>query len=71
MAESEKSIAQSEIFFENATRANTISDRYSLLTVIFSMVMFLAAIGAKDPLASAQAAILGGGIVAVENAVPV
>ena len=46
-AESEESLVQSGIAFEKATRANTISDRYSLLTVIFSMVMFLAAIGAK------------------------
>ncbi len=47
LAESEKSLAQAGVSFEKATRANTISDRYSLLTVIFSMVMFLAAIGAK------------------------
>jgi len=47
LAQSEKSLAQAGILFEKATRANTISDRYSLLTVIFSMVMFLAAIGAK------------------------
>ena len=47
MAESEKLLANSQLLFEKATRANTISDRYSLLTVIFSMVMFLAAIGAK------------------------
>jgi hypothetical protein len=47
LAESEKSLAQAGIAFEKASRANTISDRYSLLTVIFSMVMFLAAIGAK------------------------
>ena len=47
MAESERSLAQAGISFEKAARANTISDRYSLLTVIFSMVMFLAAIGAK------------------------
>ena len=47
MAESEKLLAEGEIAFEKASRANTISDRYSLLTVIFSMVMFLAAIGAK------------------------
>ena len=45
--ESVNILAKSEILFEKATRANTISDRYSLLTVIFSMVMFLAAIGAK------------------------
>jgi hypothetical protein len=42
-----KSLAKAELLYEEATRANTISDRYSLLTVIFSMVMFLAAIGAK------------------------
>lgn len=47
MAESDKLLAQAGISFEKATKANTISDRYSLLTVIFSMVMFLAAIGAK------------------------
>jgi len=47
IAESEKLLAKAEISFEEATRANTISDRYNLLTVIFSMVMFLAAIGAK------------------------
>jgi len=47
MAESEKSLAKAELLYEEANRANTISDRYSLLTVIFSMVMFLAAIGAK------------------------
>ena len=47
MVESEKLSSKSELAFEKATRANTISDRYSLLTVIFSMVMFLAAIGAK------------------------
>ena len=47
MAESEKLLAKAGISFEEATRANTISDRYNLLTVIFSMVMFLAAIGAK------------------------
>jgi len=47
IAQSEKSLAQAGILFEKATSANTISDRYSLLTVIFSMVMFLAAIGAK------------------------
>ena len=47
MAESEKSLAKAELLYEEADRANTISDRYSLLTVIFSMVMFLAAIGAK------------------------
>jgi len=47
IAESEKSLAQADISFEKASRANSISDRYSLLTVIFSMVMFLAAIGAK------------------------
>ena len=47
LAESEKSLAQAGKLFDKATRANTISDRYSLLTVLFSMVMFLAAIGAK------------------------
>ena len=47
MDESEKLLANAQLTFEEATRANTISDRYSLLTVIFSMVMFLAAIGAK------------------------
>jgi len=47
LAESEKSLAQAGILFDKATRANAISDRYSLLTVLFSMVMFLAAIGAK------------------------
>ena len=47
IAESERSLAQAGISFEKASRANSISDRYNLLTVIFSMVMFLAAIGAK------------------------
>jgi len=47
IAESEKSLAQADISFEKASRTNTISDRYSLLTVIFSMVMFLTAIGGK------------------------
>jgi len=47
MAESEKSLAKAELLYDEADRANSISDRYSLLTVIFSMVMFLAAIGAK------------------------
>ncbi len=47
MAESDNLLSKSELAFEKASRANTISDRYSLLTVIFSMVMFLAAIGAK------------------------
>jgi len=47
MAETKSIRSKSEIAFEKAIRANTVSDRYSLLTVIFSMVMFLAAIGAK------------------------
>lgn len=47
IAESGELLAKADTAFEKATRANTISDRYSLLTVIFSMVMFLAAIGAK------------------------
>ena len=47
MAESDELRSKSEQSFEKATWANTVSDRYSLLTVIFSMVMFLAAIGAK------------------------
>lgn len=33
--------------WESADRANTISDNYNLFTVIFSMVMFLGAIGTK------------------------
>ncbi len=47
MVESGELRSKSEASFEKAIRANTVSDRYSLLTVIFSMVMFLAAIGAK------------------------
>jgi hypothetical protein len=47
IGESKKMSEKAGEMFETAQRANTISDRYILLTVIFSMVMFLGAIATK------------------------
>ena len=46
-AESRELLKQSDIKWKEAQQANTNSDRYSLFTVIFSMVMFLGAIATK------------------------
>jgi hypothetical protein len=47
MAEADKLSQQAEESRNAAQTANSNSDNYSLLTVVFGMVMFLAAIGAK------------------------
>jgi hypothetical protein len=46
-AESEKMSDKAGAAFEEGSKANRISDNYSLYTVIFSMVMFLGAITTK------------------------
>jgi len=45
--ESEKLTAKANEAFDEAQKANTNADRYSLLSVMFSMVMFLGAITTK------------------------
>jgi hypothetical protein len=47
MAEAERSTQQAEESKDAALEANNNSDNYSLLTVVFSMVMFLGAITSK------------------------
>ena len=47
LAESGQMTKKSETAFDEGRHANTNADRYSLLTVLFSMVMFLGAITTK------------------------
>jgi hypothetical protein len=47
LAQSDSAISQSEILWKQAQQANSISDKYTLATVIFSLVMFLGAIATK------------------------
>lgn len=47
MAEADKQLALADQYWDEAEKANTYSDRYSLFTVVFSMVMFLGAITTK------------------------
>lgn len=47
MAEADSLLAIADDYWDQAEKANTYSDRYSLFTVVFSMVMFLGAITTK------------------------
>jgi hypothetical protein len=47
MGDAEKLISQADAAEKSAQEANTISDNYGLLTVVFSLVMFLSAIESR------------------------